>query len=207
MARTLRRVLSCLFLLAVATLHAQAPTQPAATTITLGQSAVPLNGPWKFHIGDSPIDPRTGQPLWAAPDFDDSNWETVDLTPKQGATDPVAGTSGYVPGWTARGHAGDWGYAWYRIRVRVDVPAGLSMALAGPHDFDDAYQLFANGSLLGSFGDFSTRHPKSYYTQPAMFYLQGAGASQVLALRCWMEPATLLLSPDAGGMHSAPVFG
>ena len=188
--------------------RAPAPAQPAsAEQITLGQSAVPLYGPWKFHIGDSPIDPRTGKPLWAEPDFDDSNWETVDLTPKQGATDPVAGSSGYVPGWTARGHAGDWGYAWYRIRVRVDVPAGLSMALAGPQDIDDAYQLFANGSLLGSFGDFSTGHPKSYYAQPAMFYLQGTGTSQVLAVRCWMEPGTLLYAPDAGGMHAAPVFG
>ena len=26
------------------------------TTITLGQSIAPLNGPWKFHIGDNPAD-------------------------------------------------------------------------------------------------------------------------------------------------------
>jgi hypothetical protein len=42
---------------------------------------VPLYGPWRFTVGDSPIDPRTGQPLWAEPGFDDSHWETVDLTP------------------------------------------------------------------------------------------------------------------------------
>jgi hypothetical protein len=41
----------------------------------------------------------------------------VDLTPKNGTFDPVGGYTGYVPGWTARGHAGYWGYAWYRIRV------------------------------------------------------------------------------------------
>ena len=39
--------------------------------ITLGQSVYPLNGPWKFTIGDSPIDPETHQPLWAEPNFDD----------------------------------------------------------------------------------------------------------------------------------------
>src|SRR6202451_3198843 len=59
--------------------------------VTLGQSAVLLNGPWKFSVGDSPIDPKTGQPLWAEPEFDDSKWETVDLTPKDGAFDPEIG--------------------------------------------------------------------------------------------------------------------
>src|SRR5580693_4547552 len=66
--------------------------------ISLGQSAVPLFGPWKFTVGDSPIDSKTGHPLWAEPDFDDSKWETVDLTPKEGDTDPNSGLSGYVPG-------------------------------------------------------------------------------------------------------------
>ena len=74
--------------------------------VSLGDAAVPLYGPWKFTVGDSPIDPRTGQPLWAEPSFDDSKWVTVDLTPKDGAVDPVGGLSGYVPGWTAKGHPG-----------------------------------------------------------------------------------------------------
>jgi hypothetical protein len=51
------------------------PTTPSAAIaesqsaahVTLGQAAVPLYGPWKFQIGDSPIDPKTGQPLWAEP--------------------------------------------------------------------------------------------------------------------------------------------
>jgi hypothetical protein len=69
----------------------QAKTRPGQTGssadsiahVTLGQAAVPLFGPWKFTVGDSPIDPSTGKPLWAEPDFDDSHWETVDLTPKE----------------------------------------------------------------------------------------------------------------------------
>jgi len=49
-------------------------------------------------------------------------WEAVDLASKAGSFDPIVGTSGYVPGWTAKGHPGYWGYAWYRIQVRVAAP-------------------------------------------------------------------------------------
>ena len=185
--------------------------------VTLGQSAVPLYGPWKFTIGDSPIDPKTGQPLWAEPDFDDSKWETVDLTPKNGAGDPISGQSGYVPGWTAKGHPGYFGYAWYRIRVQVQAQPGQKLALAGPADVDDAYQVFDNGELAGHFGDFNGKQPAIYYTQPKMFPLPqpvsrgdatGPNApTRVLTFRLWMEPYTLVNDPDAGGMHSAPVLG
>ena len=169
--------------------------------VRLGQSAVPLYGPWKFTVGDSPIDPATKQPLWAQPDFDDSRWETVNLTPGHGAVDPIAGLSGYVPGWTTRGHSGYWGYAWYRIRVRVEARPGEKLAMAGPADMDDAYQAFSNGELAGQFGDFRASHPKVFYTQPVMFPLpqisQPSGSianrrdtgSYVLAFRVWMEPA------------------
>ncbi len=56
-------------LFACAGVHAQsAPTN--TVPVTLGQSVVALYGPWKFHIGDNP--------KWADPNFDDSDWETVD---------------------------------------------------------------------------------------------------------------------------------
>src|SRR6478752_7680199 len=67
-------------------------------SVTLGHSFVALYGPWKFTVGDSPIDAKTGQPLWSEPDFDDSRWETVELKPKIGAVDPLSGETGYVPG-------------------------------------------------------------------------------------------------------------
>jgi hypothetical protein len=158
------------------------PAQPDQNVaqVTLGQSAVPLYGPWKFTVGDSPIDPKTGKPLWAEPDFDDSKWETVDLTPKDGAFDPVAGLTGYVPGWTAKRHPGYWGYAWYRIRVQVltqpgQARQGEGLPLAGPADLDDAYQVFDNGELAGHFGDFTGRKPEIYYAQPKMFPLPQPG--------------------------------
>jgi hypothetical protein len=211
-----------------------APVTEAQSTarVTLGQSAVPLYGPWKFTVGDSPIDPKTGQPLWAEPDFDDSQWETVDLTPKDGSIDPITGQSGYVPGWTAKGHPEYFGYAWYRIRVQVRARTGQQLALAGPADMEDAYQVFDNGDLVGHFGDFTGPQPVIYYSQPKMFSLgklsprtpergklragldetspneiNSGETAQVLAFRLWMAPSTALAAPDVGGMHSAPVLG
>jgi hypothetical protein len=116
-----------------------------------------------------------------------------------------------VPGWTAKGHPGYWGYAWYRIRVRVAAQPGQKLALAGPPDVDDAYQVFLNGALLGSFGKFRGpgQQPTVYVTQPAMFALPEAvgSAAKVLAFRVWMEPGTLTFEPDAGGLHNAPLLG
>jgi hypothetical protein len=211
MARTICRFFVGLWLLTAATLNAQTTYPPAAVDIILGQAAVPLYGPWKFTIGDSPTDPKTGKPLWAEPDFDDSHWETVDLTPKQGATNPIAGLSGFVPGWTARGHAVYSGFAWYRIRVRCQGQSSQPLALAGPMAVDDGYQVFMDGEPLGSFGDFTGTRPVVYPTQPVMFRLpqQGErlGGTRVLAFRFWMEPGTPTLTADAGGMHDAPWLG
>jgi hypothetical protein len=209
--RTLLPLLTCLALVSFA--QAQDKPEQATAHVTLGRSVVPLYGPWKFTVGDSPIDPATNTPLWAQPDFDDSSWETVDLTPK-GVRDPLGGFSGYVKGWTAKGHAGHWGYGWYRIRVQVDAQPGEDLALAGPAYVDDVYQVFDNGTLIGTFGKFNGRQPMVYYTEPMMFKLPQAPAGKdhaspvrLLAFRLWMAPATLVTQPDTGGLHTAPLLG
>ena len=207
-----RHLGGALLLLAACTIGAHAHAQPAAP-FTLGQSVFPLNDPWKFTIGDSPIDPTTDQPFWAESSFDDSKWENVDLTPPHGSVDPVFGMSGYVPGWTAKGHPGSSGYAWYRIRVKLNGLAGEELALEGPNDFEDAYQVFANGVLLGSFGDFSASHPAVYSSQPAFFAIPSSAVNksedgaEILAFRFWMDPSTPTYTPDAGGFHDAPLLG
>ena len=163
-----------------------------------------LDGPWRFHTGDAPG--------WADPAFDDSGWESVDLTAPPGAHDPDVGLSGYVPGWSARGHAGYKGYAWYRMRISVVAPANSALALVGPTLVDNAYQVFLDGKLLGGIGDFSGRAPVVYPPQPHMFPLPQSLASpqseHVLAFRVWMgaEPR---YTPDAeaGGIHMAPALG
>jgi hypothetical protein len=195
-----------LVVISASALHAQASGASAPVApVTIGQSVIALTGPWKFHIGDNP--------QWVDPSFDDSSWETVDLTTKAGSFDPTSGVPGFVPGWTAKGHPGYWGYAWYRIRVKVNAQPGQSLALAGPSDVDDAYEVFANGRLLGSFGKFppNGKAPVVYNSQPMVFQLpqNSAEGSETLnlAVRIWMQPNTLLQSPDVGGFHDAPQLG
>jgi Stage II sporulation protein E (SpoIIE) len=184
-----------------------------AISVSIGQSVVPLNGAWKFRVGDSPVDSSRHRPLWAEPGFDDSDWETVDLTPRSGSTDPISGLTGFVPGWTARGHPGYWGYAWYRIRIKAETGPGIKLALMGPNNVDDVYQAFDNGELVGSFGNFEHDPPTVYYTQPMMFQLPQstdgvAGESTMeLAFRVWMHPNTLLQGDDVGGLHAVPLLG
>jgi Stage II sporulation protein E (SpoIIE) len=221
-ARTIRNVLPCFLVLLALLLYAQSPNPPAAAqradapnvvAVTLGQATVPLYGPWKFTIGDSPADPRTGQPLWAEPGFDDSHWETVDPTPESGVTDPTTEETRSVPGWTARGHAGYSGYAWYRIRIRLEMRSGEKVAVAGPPVVDDGYQIFANERLVGSFGDFTGNTPVTGLEQPMIFLLPRPGSgnagpfTELLAFRCWMHPGTLTFEREAGGLRSTPVLG
>jgi hypothetical protein len=89
-------------LLIVGSLFSTGAFAQSVTNLTLGHSIAPLYGPWKFQVGDSPIDPATGKPVWAQADFDDSSWETVDLNPKT-PLNPFSGTDGYQPGWAEKG--------------------------------------------------------------------------------------------------------
>jgi hypothetical protein len=193
---------------------APATSGPAAPII-FGQSVVPLNGPWKFQVGDSPIDAKTGQPLWAEPSFDDSQWESMDLKPPTGEFDPATPDALQMPGWRARGHPGYWGWAWYRLTVPL-AENSPDLALAGPAHVNGAYQAFLNGDLLGGMGKFGSagEAPTIYWSHPAMFLLPqglssgrptGQEKQQILAFRVWTP--SWLAFPDPGGIHSAPLLG
>ena len=186
---------------AVAQKAADAPaSSPAVSHITLGDSAAELYGPWKFHTGDDLA--------WAQPDFDDSSWASMDLTPPAGTADAILGTSGFIPGWTAAGFPRYSGYAWYRLRVEVQG-SGARLALKMPDNADDAYQLFVNGERIGDFGYFKQDRVTAYPAQPRGFRLPTKVRSGVItiAIRMWMDSATLYNSPKAGGMHTPPVLG
>ncbi len=186
---------------------APSPAQPSSATVSappasvkLGESSVELAGPWKFHIGDNPA--------WAQPDFNDASWPTMDLTPPPGSADETLGTSGYLPGWTALGYPHYSGYAWYRLKVNVQG-ANRPLALKMPDAADDAYQVFVDGEQIGSFGRFTDHHVTAYSTLPMEFSLpSNIGKGPVtIAIRMWMDSATLFNSPDAGGLHGPPVLG
>ncbi|HEY5253556.1 MAG TPA: PP2C family protein-serine/threonine phosphatase [Acidobacteriaceae bacterium] len=183
---------------------ARASTSDVGTTnVTLGHSVVPLAGPWKFHIGDDAT--------WANSNFDDGDWEVVDLGAKAGSIDPAMGFEGFSPGWTGKGHAGYAGYAWYRMRIRVQG-ADEPLALLAPTDVDDSYQLFINGHLIGEFGSFAGSVPTIYYSRPVKYAIapdvlqQSQDETMEIAFRFYMAPRTLLQSLP-GGMHAPPIFG
>ncbi len=168
--------------------------------VKLGASAAELGGLWKFQPGDDPS--------WARPDFDDSSWKTIDLTPPEGSGDATLGTSGYIPGWTSQGYPSHSGYAWYRLRVSVEG-ASRSLALKMPAFADDAYQVFVNGQQVGEFGKFREQHVTAYSTLPRAFPLPKSmrNGPMTIAVRMWMDSATPFSSPDAGGMHGPPELG
>jgi hypothetical protein len=187
--------------------RAESPHKPvdktpavAISSVKLGDSAAELGGLWKFHVGDDPS--------WARPDFNDSTWGTMDLTPPAGSADASLGTSGYIPGWTANGYADHSGYAWYRLRVNVEG-ANRALALKMPDSADDAYQVYINGILVGEFGKFGEHHVTAFSTQPREFHLPKGvrNGPLTIAIRMWMDSATPFNSPDAGGMHGPPVLG
>lgn len=173
--------------------------------VTIGQAAEALDGPWKFHTGDDFA--------WAEPNFDDSEWGELDLTPPPGSYDRLIGTTGFVPGWTARGYAQISGFAWYRLHLSVDDVehdgSAEPLALKMPDNCDDAYQVYVNGQLVGEMGRFTPHKVTTFLTRPRAFILP-AGVEKgtvTVAIRVWMDAGTALMAADAGGLHGPPVLG
>lgn len=163
----------------------------------LRAAATLLDGSWRFHTGDDL--------QWADANADDSGWDTIDLTASPGSHDGDVGLPDYVSGWSAHGHPGYHGYAWYRRTVAV--PAGqASWDILGPTLVEDGYELYWNGKKLGGSGSLGPT-PHLVGTRPLQFALpaDAAGTSGVLAVRVFMR-SRLSVSDRGGGMHSAPLL-
>ncbi len=197
-------------LLAVHAVPLRSQTAAASTApvvVSIGRPVIPLNGPWRFHTGDDI--------QWAASAFDDAAWEIVDLTAPVGAHDPDVGLTGYVDGWGKRGHAGYWGFAWYRMRVAANAPPGDTLALSGPLEVNDAYEVYIDGQLAGASGDFSGAIPVAYNTRPSMYPIPAApsgaagesGRPIEIAIRVWMPHGSASTGPGDGGIRIAPAIG
>jgi len=212
MARQLSRsLLFTAFLACAIASSAQSTASPkpapaasnAAIPFTLGQPAVPLNGPWKFQTGDNP--------RWADPGFDDSGWQDYTIDPEHPAqTAAQTLQSNELAGWQQHGHPGYSGYAWYRIRFQAgsDSPA---LALLMPQHVDDAFEVYINGRQIGSFGKFDAWHilyPRTTLLRiPA--WTRSNGRSTVLAIRFWNQPNESLPSERNldGGLRGVPLLG
>lgn len=161
----------------------------------------PLDGAWRFHVGD---DPR-----FADANLDDRTWETVDLSAPASSNDGDVGLPNYTTGWMAHGHPGYLGYAWYRRAVTV--PAGQrAWDILGPTAVDDGYELYWNGVRLGGSGRLGA-NPRVVGVRPMIFALpaDAAGRTGVLAIRAYMQPGLHAAGggDTAGGVHVAPRLG
>jgi Stage II sporulation protein E (SpoIIE) len=160
------------------------PTSSRALTISgIGEGAKPIDGAWQFHTGD---DSR-----WALPGFDDSSWEEI-------GTDAPFG---------AQGHPSYAGFAWYRRHVNIVPTSGSTdeYSVLIPHA-EDAYEVYWNGKLIGSYGKLPPQ-PSWYYSAfPHTFALRGS-ANGVLAIRVWKAPLDIFSLAESGGLYAPPLVG
>jgi sialate O-acetylesterase len=97
-----------------------------------------LNERWKFSIGD--------REEWADPEYDDSNWEWVDV--------PSA--------WENQGFHGYNGYAWYRKTFdKRQLPENQALYLQ-LGNIDDVDEVFFNGKRIGKTGNFPPKYATAY---------------------------------------------
>lgn len=97
-----------------------------------------LKGMWKFSIGDNQ--------KWADPNYQDEDWESI-----------------YVPStWEDEGFYGFDGYAWYRKTFDgSQLPRDNNIYLHLGY-IDDVDQVFFNGELIGSSGNFPPKYSTAY---------------------------------------------
>ncbi len=174
-------VLALLLTLLFASSAAAAPV-PTLQLPGLGNGALPVDGPWQFHVGDDPA--------WASPAFDDSAWQTVQVNQT----------------WEEQGHTGYTGYAWYRRHIDLgSLPSGFNLGLMISRPQDVA-GIFWNGRFVGVLGQFPP-HPVSYWFPPSQVFSLPLATSGVLAIRVWKAPHTYASSPSEGGVIVPPLIG
>jgi sialate O-acetylesterase len=125
---------------------------------------VRLSGDWKFSVGDSPD--------WAAPGFADHGWATIHAPAE----------------WQSEGYQGYNGYAWYRKTFEFPKGRENETVFLSLGRIDDAGQVYLNGRLIGSSGQFPP-HYVSAYGQAAVFEVPAGcllpGRDNVLAVRVY----------------------
>src|SRR5688572_5023719 len=110
--------------------QAPGPQQgPGVVVVESLDRAHDIGGRWRFHPGDDLA--------WAAPDFDDSGWPSLDV-PR---------------GFGVQGQrADDNGHFWYRVTLRAPRPKGNDQPALWFGAVDSAYELYVDGYFIGKIG-------------------------------------------------------
>ena len=140
--------------------------------VTSLDAATPLNGVWLQQTGDNP--------RYADPGYDDSQWTSVNMP------QPI--------------QPGPYGYTWYRLRIQLP-PTDRPLAIAiGPRF--PAYEVFANGVKIGSFGGRLDAIAGQHFTRLEGFALPKGEPAIVIAIRSseWLANFGVQAGPPAAGV-------
>jgi hypothetical protein len=165
--------------------HAQAsapsPTPPFVIE-GLGRGTISLDGPWQFHTGDDTT--------WANPNFDDSNWEHLDISRP----------------WGDQGHWDYAGRAWFRRHIDFTGAPGDTpdLALFVPSAVC-SYQVYWNGRLIGSTGRMPS--PVMQNQSTSQIFPLGNPGRGILAFRVSTTPLDSTTAGDQLGSIATPRVG
>jgi hypothetical protein len=164
----------------------RANTVPILAIEDIGRGVIPIDGEWQFHLGDDIH--------WAAPAFDDSQWERI-------TTDRT---------WGAQSHPSNTGFAWYRrhLDIHASPLPNPKLAILMP-PVEDAYEIFWNGVRIGHQGSIPP-HAVWYLEQRQSFALsvpKEGVPDGVLAIRVWTAKLVSYSAETTGGLTAPPALG
>ena len=150
----------------------------------LPEMLVSLEGKWKFSTYDNPA--------WSKTDYDDSEWKSIN-----------------VPNtWESQGYEGYDGFGWYRLQFRAPSVKDDDLVLM-LGCIDDIDQVFVNGKMIGSTGEFGKRiwTKNSFFWDKDWLELRGyeipkgllnRGGKNVIAVRVFDQGGS-------GGIYEGPL--
>ena len=189
----------------------------SAAPLTPGQATFRIDGPWKFHLGDSPRDPATGAALWAQPSFDDHDWDSVDLD-TQGLNPTPEQAKQWPANWVKLKSGKYFGWSWLRIQLRVLAAPNAPLALVQFKQTTTGFGWFIDGQPAGDAeGKPLPDQPSPLFSFNTAKYcsvppLPGSGSQPVprtitVAIRFWTSPLGTMRSDPNGEIIGGPIFG